>query len=81
MANVVQNFSLEHPAEAIQWIQEFPQGPYFDSAASMVILQIAQDHPDTARELAELIVDDTTRSKALTEAGLEGAANVGDLDR
>jgi hypothetical protein len=81
MANVVQNFSLEHPAEAIQWIQEFPQGPYFDSAASMVILQIAQDYPDTARELAELIVDETTRSKALSEAGLSEAGNVRGLDR
>lgn len=67
MSSVLAYFARAHPAQALDWVQDFPPGPYFDAAASMVIIQIGENYPDTAKELAALIADPKSRTEALAE--------------
>lgn len=65
MRGIVSKFTVAHPAEALEWIQNFPVGPYFDEAAFTVISEIGFAYPDTAEELADLISDPKTKNESM----------------
>ena len=64
MSSVLQCFSEAHPVEALDWVLDFPRGPYFDAAAATVVAQLGDQYPDTAKELLEQIVDPEVRKRA-----------------
>ena len=60
------------PAVGWDWAQEFPDGPYFDTAASIAIDYMREFHPDQAKRLAEMIGDpqmSQMRKRAIARAG------------
>ena len=53
------------PLAALDWVQNFPDGAYFDQAALGVIGYIKDAHLKEALELASLISDPKLREKAI----------------
>ena len=49
--------------KSLDWVQQFPGGPYFDNAAVGVIGPLMDMHPDQARELAAQISHPKIRAK------------------
>jgi hypothetical protein len=49
----------------VEWVQSFPEGPYFDAAAHSAIPYFADSYPEEAAELAALIRDPKMREQSL----------------
>ena len=49
----------------VEWVQSFPEGPYFDAAAHSAIPYFADSYPKEAEELAALIRDPKMREESL----------------
>ena len=65
MGTVVEVVVRDHPAAGVDWIQNLPDGPYFDAAARVAVVHIADAAPKTAGELAALITDPAIRKESL----------------
>ena len=65
MGAVVEVVSKNDPWRGVDWVQSFPEGPVFDTAARTAARWIAWDHPDEARKLAGMIEDPRLRLEAL----------------
>ena len=61
------------PLVALDWIQNFPDGPYFDAAAAGIISSINDSYPDQALELAALIGDVKLREEAISQTKIKMA--------
>jgi hypothetical protein len=66
IANVVLRKDLE---SGFDWVQTFPEGPYFDAAASAAIPFISSRWPEQSRQLAALIQDPKLRKAAAEYVG------------
>jgi hypothetical protein len=53
------------PLAALDWVQNFPEGPFFDQAAFGIISYIDDAHPKEASELATSISDSKLREEAI----------------
>ncbi len=56
---------LNDPAIATQWVERFPEGPYFDEAADEAVWNLALDHPNEALRLTARISNPEVRKRAL----------------
>jgi hypothetical protein len=54
------------PVTALEWVQNFPEGPYFDKAASGIISSLNNSYPNEALDLAALIGDPKLREEAIS---------------
>lgn len=61
------------PLVALDWVQNFPDGPHFDSAAAGIINSINDSYPDQALELAALIGDVRLREEAISQTKIKMA--------
>ncbi len=64
IAGIAEVVALGDPLVALDWVQSFPDGAYFDQAASGVIPHIKDVHQKEALELAALISDPKLREEA-----------------
>lgn len=62
------------PLVALEWVQNFPEGPGFDMAASGIISYINDEHPKEALELAALISEPKLREKAINDTEIKQRA-------
>lgn len=56
---------LNDPAIATQWVERFPEGPYFNEAADEAVWNLALDHPNEALRLTSRISNPEVRKRAL----------------
>ena len=73
MTSVALDLLKKNPAVGIEWIQNIPEGPYFDAAAISGVMFTAVSFPDQARELASLITDPEIRKAQLKHIDSEQA--------
>ena len=65
MRKIGAHFSTISPAEAVEWVQDFPDGPHFDYAISGMMTNLAKLTPETAIALASRINDTEIRKSSL----------------
>ena len=63
--------ALGDPLVAVDWVQTFPQGPYFDRAVSAVIPYINDGYIKESLELAAMIGDPTLRGQAIQKTKIK----------
>ena len=65
ISRIAAQVMLKNALDGFQWVQEFPDGPYFDAAASASIPYMNQEYPKEATELASMISDPKLREESL----------------
>lgn len=65
IVTVVSEVMLKDPLAGFRWIQEFPDGPYFDAAAYASIPYISDSYPEEALKLAKMIEDLRLQSESI----------------
>ena len=65
MGTVVEVVVRDQPAVGVDWVQNLPQGPYFDAAARVAVVHIADGNPKAAQELAALITDPAIQKESV----------------
>lgn len=60
---VAEEVAHERPESSVEWIERFPEGPYFDAAASGVLPHIRGFFPQEARAIVSRIQDPDLRER------------------
>lgn len=59
---------IKGPWAGVEWVQTFPDGPYFDIAAGIAVDYLRGDYPSEAKQLADLIGNPELRKRSMKRA-------------